>query len=129
LSEPVHRIKYGRAFPTVPVRDIDAALKFYRDVLGFQKVFENGDPVGFVILKKDDARVDLTLNRKHKASTQNVMFMNVDDASSLYDICFRNGVRIVKKIREAEYGLRTFVLADPDGNRIDIGQPIQRERI
>jgi uncharacterized glyoxalase superfamily protein PhnB len=80
-----------------------------------------------VILKKDDARVDLTLNRKHKASTQNVMFMNVDDASSLYDICIRNGVRIVKKLRDADYGLRGFVLADPDGNRIDIGQPLRRD--
>jgi hypothetical protein len=34
-------------------------------------------------------------------------------------------VRIIKDIRDADYGLRTFVLADPDGNRIDIGQPLR----
>ncbi|MGH8919312.1 MAG: hypothetical protein ACRD0H_13465 [Actinomycetes bacterium] len=31
------------------------------------------------------------------------------------------GVRIVKALRDADFGLRTFVFADPDGNRIDVG--------
>ena len=29
---------------------------------------------------------------------------------------------IVKGLRDAGYGLRGFVMADPDGNRIDVGQ-------
>ncbi|MGZ3443490.1 MAG: VOC family protein, partial [Polyangia bacterium] len=32
------------------------------------------------------------------------------------------GARIIKRLRDAPWGLRTFVVADPDGNRIDIGQ-------
>jgi hypothetical protein len=28
----------------------------------------------------------------------------------------------VKAMRNADYGLRTFAFADPDGNRIDVGQ-------
>lgn len=36
----------------------------------------------------------------------------------------RKGVRIVKALRNKDFGLRAFVLADPDGNRIDIGQPL-----
>jgi catechol 2,3-dioxygenase-like lactoylglutathione lyase family enzyme len=124
----VSSIRYGPAFPTVAVTDLDVALRFYRDVMGFRKVFENGDPVGFMILKKDDARVDLTVNRKHRATTQNVMFMNVDDARALYGICVRNKVRIIKGIRDADYGQRAFVIADPDGNRIDIGQPLGATR-
>ena len=27
-----------------------------------------------------------------------------------------------QRIRDAPWGLRTFVVADPDGNRLDIGQ-------
>jgi hypothetical protein len=35
-----------------------------------------------------------------------------------------NQVRIVKGLRDADYGLRGFVFADPDGNRIDVGQKL-----
>jgi catechol 2,3-dioxygenase-like lactoylglutathione lyase family enzyme len=48
----------------------------------------------------------------------------VSDATALYDHLIGNGVRIVKGIRDADYGLRTFVFADPDGNRIDVGQRV-----
>ncbi len=124
MSIDIAQIKFVQTYPIVSVADIAVALEFYSGVLGFEKIFENGDPVGFMILRKDDARFDLSLNRKHKATTQNVAFLKVADASALYDICVSHGVRIIKGIRDANYGLRTFVMADPDGNRIDVGQPI-----
>ncbi len=46
----------------------------------------------------------------------------VDDATALHDQLERHGVRIVKALRDADFGLRCFVFADPDGNRIDVGQ-------
>jgi hypothetical protein len=36
----------------------------------------------------------------------------------------RYGLRIIKTIQNKDYGLRAFVFEDPDGNRIDVGQPI-----
>jgi hypothetical protein len=30
----------------------------------------------------------------------------------------------IKGLRDQPYGLRDFIIADPDGNRIDVGQPI-----
>ena len=32
------------------------------------------------------------------------------------------GVPIINAIADKDYGMRAFVIADPDGNRIDIGQ-------
>jgi uncharacterized glyoxalase superfamily protein PhnB len=46
----------------------------------------------------------------------------VADATALHEHLVANGVRIVKSLRDADYGLRGFVMADPDGNRIDVGQ-------
>jgi catechol 2,3-dioxygenase-like lactoylglutathione lyase family enzyme len=46
----------------------------------------------------------------------------VSGAVSLHDHLASHGVRIVKGLRDADYGLRGFVFADPDGNRIDVGQ-------
>jgi catechol 2,3-dioxygenase-like lactoylglutathione lyase family enzyme len=117
-------LRFGRLAPTVSVTDMATALAFYTGVLGFEKTFENGNPVGFVILEKDDAELHLSLNARHRASTQNVAHLMVDDAASLYEACTRHGVRIVKAIRDADFGLRCFVFADPDGNRFDVGQPL-----
>ena len=48
----------------------------------------------------------------------------VADAAGLHDHLVSNGVRIVKGLRDADYGLRGSVFADPDGNRIDVGQKL-----
>ncbi|HYF48352.1 MAG TPA: VOC family protein [Planctomycetota bacterium] len=117
-------IRLGRIAPTIPVSDIGRALNFYSEVFGLQSVFQNGNPVGFVILKRDDAELHLTLAPQHKGSSSNVAHLMVSDASALYDRCERLNVRIIKKLRDHDYGLRAFVIADPDGNRIDIGQKI-----
>jgi len=104
------------------VTNVEAASAFYVRLFGFEKVFENGEPVGFVILKKDDAELHITLNKDHKATVHNVAHLIVDDAAALYKHCVSSGIRIIKGLRDAEYGVRGFVFADPDGNRIDVGQ-------
>ena len=115
---------FGRITPTLAVTDMTAALRFYQDILGFEKMFENGDPVSFVILKRDAAEFHLTVDENHQARIANVAHLMVDDAAGLYEHLVRRGVHIVKPLREEEYGLLDFVFADPDGNRIDVGQVI-----
>jgi catechol 2,3-dioxygenase-like lactoylglutathione lyase family enzyme len=117
-------VVFGRTAPTIPVSDVQRALSFYVEVLGFQKTFENGSPVGFVILKKDTADIHLTRVADHKGGAHNVMHLMVSDATTLFDHVLQKGVRIIKGVRDAEFGLKCFVMADPDGNRIDVGQPI-----
>ena len=119
-----HRIRLGRIAPMLPVKDIARACDFYTKVLGFTKVFENGDPVGFMIMKRDQAELHLTLQPNHKAAPFNVAHMMVDDVDALHAICQGHGLRIVKSIQDKDYGLRAFVFEDLDGNRIDVGQPI-----
>ena len=115
-------LSFGRAAPTIAVSDIDEAVRFYRDVIGLQVAFTNGNPVGFVILKRDQAEIHLTLARGYKAGTWNVAHVIVSDAKALHDHCVERGARIVKGLRDHDHGMRAFVVADPDGNRIDIGQ-------
>jgi catechol 2,3-dioxygenase-like lactoylglutathione lyase family enzyme len=117
-----HGVPFGRVAPMLSVSDLPRALRFYCGVLGFRKVFENGDPVGFVILEKEAAELHLSLDRRHRASDQNVAHLMVADATALYDHLLAQGTHIVKGLRDADFGLRCFVFADPDGNRIDVGQ-------
>ena len=118
------QVRFGRMAPTISVSDISRSVNFYTEVLGFEKVFENGDPVGFAILEKDSAELHLSLLKSHKATIQNVAHLMVHDASALYQHLEAHQVNIVKAIRDANFGLRCFVFADPDGNRIDVGQDL-----
>ncbi len=119
-----HGVRFGRIAAMLPVKDMARAHDFYARVLGFKKVFENGNPVGFMILKRDAGELHLTLQPAHEAANFNVAHMMVDDADALHALCQREGLRIIKRLQDKDYGLRAFVFEDPDGNRIDVGQPI-----
>jgi uncharacterized protein YjbI with pentapeptide repeats len=123
-SKTVSAITFGRLAAGISVGDIARACAFYCDVLGFRKSFENGDPVGFVILKKDAAELHLNLAKNARPSTVNAAHLLVDDVDALYAVCTAADVRIIKSLADKDYGLRAFVFADPDGNRIDVGQHI-----
>jgi len=117
-------VRFGRIAVMLPVKDMSRARDFYCNVLGFRKTFENGDPVGFMILKRDAGELHLTLQPQHKQPHFNVAHMMVYDVDALHALCQRHGLRIIKSLQDKDYGLRAFVFEDPDGNRIDVGQPI-----
>lgn len=121
MTEP---LRFGRVAAMLPVKDMARATAFYVDVLGFQKTFQNGDPVGFMILKKEDTEVHLTLQPQYKAAPFNIAHMMVGDVDGMHTLCKAHGLRIIKGLKDQEYGLRAFVFEDPDGNRIDVGMPI-----
>lgn len=118
-------IGFGRVAAMLPVTDIMKAHDFYVGVLGFTKTFQNGNPVGFMILKQRAAELHLSLQPRHKAAPFNVAHMMVDDVDALHALIQHHGLRIVKSLQDKDYGLRAFVFEDPDGNRIDVGQPIR----
>lgn len=117
-------IGFGRIAAMLPVKDIHKAHDFYAGIFGFRKVFENGNPVGFMVLMRDRAELHLTLQPAHRNPPFNVAHLMVDDVDALFALCRRHEVRIIKTLQDKDYGLRAFVFADPDGNRIDVGQPI-----
>lgn len=115
-------LRLGRLAPTLAVNSIEESYRLYNSLFGLEKVFENGDPVGFMILKKDDAELHLTLQKDHKPARFNVAHLLVSDADAAYALCQAHDLRIIKRIEDHEYGLRAFVFADGDGNRIDVGE-------
>jgi len=117
-------VEFGRIAATITVSDMSRALAFYVGGLGMTKTFENGDPVGFAIVERGAAVLHLELGEEHRGTVHNVAHLMVGDATALYDHLVAHGVVIVKGLRDADYGLRTFVFADPDGNRIDVGQQL-----
>lgn len=119
-------VGFGRIAAVLPVKNMQQAIAFYVDGLGFSQTFQNGDPVGFVIVKQGGSELHLTLQPQHKAANFPVAHLLVDDATALFTLCQRAGARITKGLQDKDYGLRAFVFADPDGNRIDVGERITK---
>lgn len=118
-----HGIGFGRIAAGIGVVDMDRATAFYSNLLGFAPVFRNGDPVIFTILERDAAELHLLLAPGYRGPAFNVAHLFVEDVAALHRRCVGAGVPIIKALADKDYGMRAFVIEDPDGNRIDIGQP------
>ncbi len=112
---------FGRIAATVPVTDLARALRFYTDVVGLQKTAEAN---GVVVLKRDAAELHLVHAAGHVATDRLVAHLLVSDAQRLYDHLIDGRAAIVTGMRDTHSGQRAFVFADPDGNRIDVGERV-----
>jgi predicted enzyme related to lactoylglutathione lyase len=118
--------------PVLLVADLDRAVEFYRDRLGFRcDVY--GDPPNFVVAVRDEATILLALcsdaerivpNWKIVDKTWNA-YVRVDDADAIYAEVQERGAEIDYTIYDAPHGFREFGVQDPDGHDIAFGQRIE----
>ena len=111
---------FGRVAPTIPVADMNRALQFYCDVLGFTVTFTNGSPVSFAVIKQGDAELHLGV-QPGKAGSSHAHLM-VDELDPVYERLQRARADIRQAPKVQEWGLRDIVIADPDGNTFEIAE-------
>jgi predicted enzyme related to lactoylglutathione lyase len=113
------------------VSDIDRAVEFWRDRLGFEcEVY--GEPHDFASASRDDASVLLALCLNPAAIVPNWklvdkmwnVYIRVDDADAIYAELQERGAPIDDTIYDAPHGFREFGTQDPDGHDIAFGQPL-----
>ncbi|HEX4146594.1 MAG TPA: VOC family protein [Pirellulales bacterium] len=112
---------FGRVAPSVPVTDMNRALRFYCDLLGFTVTFTNGDPVSFAAIEQGGAQLHLGV-QPTKAGLFHAHIM-VDDLDSLYERLQRASISIRQAPTVQAWGLRDIIIADPDGNTFEIAEP------
>ena len=123
------------------VRDYDAAIRFFVDVLAFELVEDtpsltnDGRPKRWVVVRPDGGRTGLLLARADGEQQANVvgrqfagrvgLFLRVDDFDATFDRMTAAGVRFVSPPRDEPYG-RVAVFVDLEGNRWDLLGPDPR---
>ena len=113
---------FGRVAPGVPVTDMDRAIRFYRDLLGFEVRFTGGSPVSFAVLKQGDAELHLSAEPA-KAGSFHAHLM-VDDLDGVHERLQQTAATIRQPPKVQPWGLRDIVIADPDGNTFEIAEPV-----
>ncbi len=114
--------------PVFQVRDIAASLVWYRDKLGFTIDFVEGDPPAHARIVADPTYAAPTVHlrfeplQSEKAPFAGAeVWMHVDNSIDvLYERYVERGVKIVEPIEDKPWGLRMFVIEDPDGYRLVI---------
>jgi catechol 2,3-dioxygenase-like lactoylglutathione lyase family enzyme len=120
------------------VRDYDAAIRFFVDVLQFQLVEDvpsltnDGRPKRWVVVRPTGAETGILLARadgEHQADVVGQqfagrvgLFLRVDDFDAAYQRMTDAGVRFVSSPRDESYG-RIVVFIDLEGNRWDLLGP------
>ena len=93
LTTPPAAVHFGRIAPQLLVADLPRALAFYSGVLGFHNVFQNGQPVAFVILEREGAELHLQLEPQHRGCAHNVASRRSLARRSGRPACLRGGSR------------------------------------
>ena len=105
------------------VRDLDSALDFYTSKLGFRVVFKNG--AVFAIVARDGIEISVGLDRSGGKIGKGSCYLKVGGIDSLHDEFLANGVTMSHPLKTESYGMREFMITDPDGNNLNFGEPIR----
>ena len=114
------------AEPQLFTTDIDAALEHYVGRLGFSLAFSHGEPAFYAQVIRDGARLNLrhtddpVFDARLREAEGDVLSatITVDDVEALFAEFDRAGVAFHQTLRAEDWGTRTFIVGDPDGNLI-----------
>lgn len=122
---PDERSRVLVARPFVFVRDVRAACAYWIDALGFSLAFDYGSPPFYAEVERDGVRMcirhtDPPMMDRGRARQEDVVVASfeVTDAKALYLELQAGGAAFAQTLRTEPYGIRDFVVEDPDGNRV-----------
>jgi uncharacterized glyoxalase superfamily protein PhnB len=100
------------------VSDLAAAVKYYCEVLGFEKDFQFEKYAGV-----KSGRVSIHLNGYDHAKPVGVgkIYIYCEDVDAYYAEIKAKGAILKNEPRDYPYGMRDFQALDPDGNLVNFG--------
>jgi len=103
--------------PQLPVRDVRASQRYYRDVLGFKIAWIYDEDYGAVY----NGTTEIYLSRTDGPIEPVWSFVRVEDADALLAVYRERGAKVVEDIASHPWGMREFTVEDDNGHRFRIG--------
>lgn len=111
--------------PYIFVNDIENVLPFYMSQLGFQLAISEGEPAHFAQVIRNSARlnlrrVDAPVISPERREAEELLSatITVDDINAIYAEFSATGAPFFQHLHTAQWGARTFIVRDPEGNLI-----------
>jgi catechol 2,3-dioxygenase-like lactoylglutathione lyase family enzyme len=111
--------------PTLGTRDLSSSLRFYVDVLGFDVQTTMGDPPDFALLTSPDGGGLglVTVADPPVTDEYACCYIDVTGVEELHGRCVEAGCAITNPLTRHPWGNHDFVVRDPDGHLIAVGEP------
>lgn len=111
----------------IAVHDLELSNAFYRDVLGFRIVFDDGG--NWVFYKSDAATIMAghcpdDLPPGELGSHSYVGYFSIDGVDRFYAQVQERGAQITKTLRDEPWGMREFGVRSPEGHRWMFGEQL-----
>jgi len=119
--------------PNLVVRNVEASLKFYREILGLEKAISVPDQSPYVFASVSNGSVEVFFNDQKTVAAEYpkladaigasmTLYMEVDDLQAVLDRVQKVGAKISMPVTEQFYGMKEFAFEDGDGYTITIAQ-------
>ncbi|MFH8715025.1 bleomycin resistance protein [Streptomyces zaomyceticus] len=124
-----------KTIPILPCSTLQPVLDFYT-ALGFEVTFRQKSPNPYAVVERGGIELQFFgLKQYDPASSISTCYVVTDDVDGLHE-AFRTGLKAaygrmptrglprIGALKDMSYGVRQFLMTDPGGNCVRVGQPI-----
>lgn len=117
----------GNISPLIPAGDdMEKAIAFYEQQLGFKTIHKEGDPIRMAIVKRDSAEIFLIKNEDKHLAEGTTFRIQVAQIEQLYEEFQTKGGAMIHpngKLQTKPWGMKEFEVIDPAGVCITFYEP------
>ena len=121
--------------PNLIVRNVEASLKFYREILGLETAITVPDQSPYVFASVSNGAVEIFFNDRKTVAAEHpklaaaigaslTLYMEVDSLQAVLDRVQQAGAKISMPVTDQFYGMTEFAFEDGDGYTITIAQKL-----
>jgi uncharacterized glyoxalase superfamily protein PhnB len=111
-----------QVFPVLTVTDLEPAIAFYRDALGFDLAWSWGEPPVRVGVRLGKVELQLVCDPHVERSGPSVVYCHMHGVDAYFEACRRRGVEFALELGSRPWGARDFRVIDPSGNRLGFAE-------
>lgn len=119
--------------PNLVVRNVEASLKFYREVLGLEAAMTVPEQAPYVFAGVSNGAIEIFFNDQktvgaeypklaEKIGGSLTLYMEVDSLQAPLERVKKAGAKISMQVTEQFYGMREFAFEDVDGYTVTIAE-------
>jgi catechol 2,3-dioxygenase-like lactoylglutathione lyase family enzyme len=121
---------FQEVHPIIGTRDIEKAIAFYTDRLGFTLAFRDGStPTNYVGFRRDDVELHMQFQYEHEMSTLRLRLLVTDPDALFEEYRPKDVFHDRTKLADTPWGTREFAFYDPDGNGLTFYRDLTKDEI
>jgi uncharacterized glyoxalase superfamily protein PhnB len=130
-------MKFQKLTPNLVVRDVAAAMEFYRSTLGFQTTITVPDQAPYVFGAITNSSVEIFFNDQKAVAADYpalgakpiggslTLFIEVEGIEEVLAAVKKSKAKITMPLKEQFYGMREFAFEDPEGWEVTVAERIK----